>query len=759
MKILIKKYYILLFIAMMLPTACQLSRLNDQKANSFVIKASQGEPDFVNIEWAKNAYYAYYDLLRSDTEDGEYTLVDRNIVETSVDDQSIVSGKNYYYKVRGYNQLGTPMYLSESSLGFAGAVEGLVPPSGVTTRSGALTKCIEISWDRVLEATEYEIYRSEDNKEFVSIARTPLLHYKDTKVEGLKTYHYQLMAYRGDIPSPGRSIPVLGTIFGADLQLRSEPGAYTDKIMLYWDAYDLASQYTVYRSENETEPIAIAEIMKGSPMQYEDRDVQGGTIYYYTISYRNDIVSAESETIRSYIRVDGVSPPKPDNFVAAQGTDQRDIKLTWDQVSGADSYEIARAVSQTGPWTIIGTTTESFYNDKDVPDLSYTYFYTVTGMNSILGVRSDIKEGWANKPPVKINASDNLGTKVQLSWDRVPNVSSYIIKFATSESGPYQNASGSIKDGNRVIFDHIYDIGSDQERSFYYTVEVVTPTGLSIPSKSIKGTIRKLIAPQNLRVIGNQTRTKSITLTWDAVPGAREYRIYQATLKHRNTNPNTIRPEHFTYLGKAQNPAFNLSFGSLEKLPLYPIRRHQYIVKAVNTENIEYLGTTSETVWRLPVDATDFAKDVDLTIIQAQTQIANFGQVNSKGKINGRASGYYDYASPLFGTKKNIWANYSSYEVIIDRAQQIIVDVANTSAKLRGDLDVKGLYNGKITYNDLNSKPGGIAIGGGLTLYYNGEVVSWDHIKVAAEMLGVRLSTSEPAARPPNDYVEEGSGS
>ncbi|MGL4676103.1 MAG: fibronectin type III domain-containing protein [Brevinema sp.] len=756
MKILIKKHYILFLIMIGLTTACQTTKLTDQQLNAFIISASQGEySDIVNIKWTKTSYYSHYDLLRSDTEDGEYSLIERNMVEANFNDQGIVPGKNYYYKARGYNQLGVPMYLSESALGYAGASSGFYPPDKVTVASGASTKYIELSWNRVPDAFEYEVLRSIDNDYFEPVVRTPLLHYKDTDVVAGTIYYYQLTAYnKDDIPSPNRSPVVQGSVFGADIKLTTEPGAYADKIIISWEEYSLATKYTVYRSENNANSLGepITEISTGSPMCYEDRDVRAGSLYYYTVFYRNDNISVKSDQLRSYTRVEG-TPSKPSNFKVAQGEDPKNIRLTWDSVPGASSYEIARAISQIGPWKIVGTTTESLYEDKNIPDDSYTYFYTVTGLNPIPGARSDIQEGWANKPPVNISASESFGSKVQISWDSVPNAVSYIVKFSETKSGPYQSA-GSVgrSDGNRVIFDHLYSIGNDQVRDLYYTVEVVTTTSQSLPSGSVKGKIQKISAPTNLRIQGNKTPTKSMILAWNHVPGARRYKIYQATLRHRNTDPSTIQAEHFTYLGESQNAAFNLSF-------TYPIRRHKYMVKAVDGGDAEGVGAISETVWRLPVDATDFAKDVDITIIQAQTQIPNFGYMNSGGKVQGRADGSYDYYAGLSGSK-NIWNNYSSYEVILDGAQAVKTDVGNFSATLSGLLTVKGLYNGTIYYNNLNSKQGGFAFAGSLTISYNGQSVEWDYIKVAAEMEAVRLfGGSEPAPRPPNDYVDEGSGS
>ena len=214
---------------------CQMSTLTDVTANSFMVTASQGEfPDSVKVEWIKTEYYANFVVLRSSSENGIYMPITEKIDTIEIEDkQNIVEGVSYYYKVQGYNNIGTAMFLTEPTEGFAGSGGGFLPPKDIKITTGESTTSLELSWLRVGGAKSYEIARSEDNTNFDIIDAVPYLSYEDKNVTVGKKYYYQITSLDKDgIPSPDRSKTVEGSLFGADLNLSTESGAYADKIVL-----------------------------------------------------------------------------------------------------------------------------------------------------------------------------------------------------------------------------------------------------------------------------------------------------------------------------------------------------------------------------------------------------------------------------------------------------------------------------------------------------------------------------------------------
>ncbi len=752
------KFFIMILITL---SGCQVITLEDKTANTFVVTASQGTFDnSIEVKWIKTDYYANFVVLRSASETGTYTPITHRINASEyIDTYNIIEGASYYYKVQGYNDIGTVMHTTEPAEGYAGAGGGFLPPQDITISTGKSTKTLALSWGRIEGAASYEILRSENNIDFISIATIPFLHYEDLDVVLGKTYYYQITSLDEDgIPSQNNSLSVKGTLFGMDLGLSTSAGAYDDKIVLTWNKYEYATKYLLFRSESSGVMGNIVKTINQSEvMKYSDTHVEKGKLYYYTIMYQNDQAVNQSDTSRGYLKT-AEAPGKPTGFTASQGVDPNDVLLNWTAVEGAISYEIARSSSKTGPWQIITTTAKdssiTSYKDR-VPDDSYTYFYTITGLNPAPGTVSDIKEGWANKAPINITASDSFGEKVVLAWDSVTNARSYAVSSSDTLTGVYKPVgSASRSSSDRISFDHIYDIGSNLSKELFYKVQVVTTSGQSLPSEPVAGMIRKIGAPQNVRVRDNKTATKSMTIIWNKVDGARSYNVYRATLKHKNSDPNKLELAHFTKVGSAQNAAFNLSFNT------YPIRRYVYMVKAVDGGGAEGIFTKTDIVWRYPEDLVDFARDIDFTIVQAQTQISGFGGQGSGGNVSGRADGQYQYYAGLSGSKNN-WLNYSSFEVILHGNNPVSVDIWSMSASLSGTTHISGLYNGKVTYNNLAAKDGGYVTGGGMTFEYNHPTKGWikeywDAKKAGGLLDSVVLYGSEDPPWKPS--FEEGNG-
>ena len=749
----INNIFIMILIAL---SGCQVSTLTDNTANEFIATASQGLSDHVEVEWIKADYYANFAVLRSSSEYGTYTPITRRINATKYVDQNIEAGATYYYKVQGYNDIGTAMYLTDSAKGYAGSGGGFLPPKNVKINSGQSSSSLKLEWDKVEDAVSYQILRSENNIDFdKNFAETSLSHYEDEDIQSGKIYYYKITSLNKDnLPSQNSSQVVKGSVFGADLGFSTEAGAHVDKIVLTWEKYEYATRYVLFRSEVKGDDLGdlIKTIGQSEATEYIDTDVEKSKLYYYTIIYQNDSGTLnQSVAIRGYLQTEG-TPEKPVDFTVSQGLYPNDVELSWTAVDGAISYEIARSTSETGPWQTIKETTEITYKDK-VPNESYTYFYTVTGLNPAPGTRSDIKEGWANKAPLNITASDNLGEKIVIAWDSVTNASSYIVSSSETSDGEYKPV-GTVdaSDLAKISFDHVFSIAGEFKELFY-KVQVTTAGGSSLPSEPISGAIKKIGAPQNVIVESNKTATKNMIIVWDDVPGAKSYKIYEATLSHKNSDPNKLKVEHFKHIGNAENRTYNLSF---DRAP-YPIRRHVYMVKAVDAAGAEGVFTKTDLVWRMPVDLVDFARDVDFTIVQAQTQIPNFGDDGSGATITARASGSYVYKASLFGSV-NIWKKYSSFEVIIDGEQD--VEIVGIGATLNGPANISGLYTGTIIYNQLKAKPGGAVTGGTITVKYNhptGPIeVTWPHNVAAGYLNSVVLYGSESSPGKPS--YEAGNG-
>ena len=109
-------------------------------------------------------------------------------------------------------------------------------------------------------------------------------------------------------------------------------------------------------------------------------------------------------------------PPEiPTNLQASDGAFTDRVTLSWDGVPTATSYQVYRAESETGPKTLLGSTTATTFDDTTA-DYDRTYVYWVTGVNGQgEGWFSDSDTGW-RAIPMDVSITLTNTTDVTLSW-------------------------------------------------------------------------------------------------------------------------------------------------------------------------------------------------------------------------------------------------------------------------------------------------------------------------------------------------------
>lgn len=109
------------------------------------------------------------------------------------------------------------------------------------------------------------------------------------------------------------------------------------------------------------------------------------TTYYYKLkavndsgaSYYSDVVKATTES-GDDADADDLSAPED---VEATAVSDSQIKLTWDEVSDADSYYVYRSTSSSSGYSKIGKATTTSYKDSGLSSET-KYYYKVKSVNS-----------------------------------------------------------------------------------------------------------------------------------------------------------------------------------------------------------------------------------------------------------------------------------------------------------------------------------------------------------------------------------------
>ena len=253
------------------------------------------------------------------------------------------------------------------------------------------------------------------------------------------------------------------------------------QVSLSWTASAQAVCYNVKRAETPGGPYNT--IMTGRiPTNYTDTQVKNGTTYYYVVTAMNDIggESANSSEV-SATPTPPPPPAAPTDLSATIGNNK--VNLSWTVSSGATSYNVKRATTAGGEYTIIrnGLTTNS-YLDTDVVN-GTTYYYVVSAVNDG-GESPDSSEVEATPdlaiPPVPTNLTATVDhEQVSLSWAESMDATGYNVKRATTVGGPYQTVKSGLTSTSYT------DTGLTNGTTHYYVGSAVNANGESENSAEV----------------------------------------------------------------------------------------------------------------------------------------------------------------------------------------------------------------------------------------------------------------------------------
>jgi fibronectin type 3 domain-containing protein len=413
------------------------------------LTATQGTlEDSVLIEWdaVKDAeYYIIYKALETPE---EFKLIASRVTGLSFSDTPVSSNRIFYYRVAAGN--GTKWSAPGIEVkGFA--LKGApMPPSEVSEPESGIGR-ISITWETVINAVSYNIYRSHAKYGTYTMINTEPVAgntYIDTDAAADKKYYYKIVAVNSY--GEGASGEIISGIalenapvWPETVSLTATDAVYGEKVKLQWTAADYAASYTVYRAPanggTAGEYAVIAEDI--TSLVYEDRDttLEDMTDYYYRIAAVSSggITDSGMEAAGSVNRAIPAEINPPTVVKASKGKTNV-ITVSWTEVDGCNGgYSVYRSASDTfsSPVKIADKITpavvDGYHSFDDsgfapLPDKA-TYYYKVTawsasGENQMeSGMNLNAAEGYANPdlpgvPANVVTAADYTGKTLTVSW-------------------------------------------------------------------------------------------------------------------------------------------------------------------------------------------------------------------------------------------------------------------------------------------------------------------------------------------------------
>lgn len=315
-------------------------------------------------------------------------------------------------------------------------------------------------------------------------------------------------------------------------------GKYSGKPQLKWQAVDGAEEYYIYRSTEKDGEFSRTYTTCGC--SYTNTLAVPGTTYYYKVAA---VTADGTESVSDIVSIAALCDA-PDiscqlvDGTNAQGKAYKQLpQISWDAVDGAVSYQVCRADTKNGDYTLLTTTKKCSYVDTSAKH-GHTYYYKVAAVDSTdsANYSSAIKAAVKCVAP-KISYKLVSGTtskgvdytqEPKISWDAVEGAVKYKVYRATSKDGDYELRVTTKKCSYT-------NTAAKHGRVYYYKVAAVDSAGNATTSSPLKVIVKCATPEVTIKRTNGISNDKPYVgkpmLEWLVVDGATSYKVYRSTSK------------------------------------------------------------------------------------------------------------------------------------------------------------------------------------------------------------------------------------
>ena len=387
-----------------------------------------------------------------------------------------------------------------------------------------------LKWNAVSGAAKYEVYRARSRSgDYIKYSTVTGTSYTNTSyIENGTTYYYKVRALDAN-GTAGAWSSIVSVTYKQTLPAPTVTGGNDSqgRPTLKWKAVSGAAKYEVYRARSKDGDYIKYSTVTGT--SYTNTSyLANGTTYYYKVR-----ALGSDGSYGPYSTPVSVTYKAP--FGAPLVTGSKDSQgrpaLKWDKVTDAAKYEVYRARSKDGTYSLMSTQSATGYTNTSYLANGTTYYYKVralkaNGTASAYSSVVTITYGTVPTPAAPAMRSakaDSAG--ITVSWDTAANAVTYNVYRTTDAGSSWTQVASSVKGSSYK------DTTVQKGVKYGYKVRGVAADGKTLGPMSPTGVTAKVTAasttPDYVKLTSARRVTGGIQLTWESAADAKTYNVYR----------------------------------------------------------------------------------------------------------------------------------------------------------------------------------------------------------------------------------------
>ncbi len=441
---------------------------------------------------------------------------------------------------------------------------------------------LTLKWKESNSSTvKYYIYRKTTaDGSWSKIGTSTSKSYTDKTVKSGKTYYYTVKAICSTNASAYNGTG-LNKLFLAVPELATVTTDEKGNMTVKWKSVDGAKGYVVYKRIKGGDWAELKTVENAKTLSYTDKATKkAGTVYQYTVkAYNGKVYSKYDSTGLSGMYL-AAPTTKLENVEGG-------IKISWNTVTGAKSYNVYKKAEGKTSWTCIckGCTDKSYIDDNITYNKKYTYM--VKAVSDSFNSSYKSAEIYAVSTPVLTGAVKTTDG-ISISWEPVDGADTYYVYRKVS--GGKWALIGSYSQNEYVDTD-----ATALTEKYYYTVKAARDNSEGCYDKNgVSAFVDVSNVSATFGYTGEESNIPSINVTWDACKGdVSAYEIYRSADGEK------------AVLVKTTETAEELAYTDTDILQGV---NYVYSVKPVNENKVAFETSSESAKWPWPpVEAVELS--------------------------------------------------------------------------------------------------------------------------------------------------------